>query len=671
MRPMLVDREIGRHTWRMIVIDDTASDDIGTLLGADGPFARELPNFAPRLAQQAMALAVQQAIAGRDTLIAEAGTGTGKTFAYLVPALLSGERVIISTGTKTLQDQLYFRDLPKVRSVLGARLKTALLKGRANYLCLYRLDQTVREGATFERAQAAQLATIRAWSARTRRGDRMELAEVPEESPLWPRVTSTPENCLGVECPFFDDCHVVKARREALEADVVVVNHHLLFADLALKQEGFGEILPGAAAFILDEAHQIPELAGQFFSQSVSARQLTELAQDALTECNGITGAIGLLLEPVEALQDALRKLRLAMDALPARGAFQQLHDRADVRGLLHDLRELLATLAELLASQAERSRGMTNLHERAELFVQRLDRIVEGEGGRDHDVRWYEIFPRGFALYATPLDLAVPMRGLRERTHAAWIHTSATLSVAGNFDHFARQLGLDDPQTLSLESPFDYARQGMCYLPSGLSDPNARDYTEQVIEAVLPVLHASNGRAFLLFTSHRALRRAAELLQDKVPWPLFVQGTAPRPRLLEEFRASGHGVLLGAASFWEGVDVVGEALSVVVIDKLPFAAPDDPVLMARLEALEQSGINPFMGWQVPSAVIALKQGAGRLIRDVHDRGVLVLCDPRLTTKGYGKLFLASLPPMPRTRELNDVRAFFKKAESAAAGNNS
>jgi ATP-dependent DNA helicase DinG len=646
----------------MTAIDDTESDDIGALLGADGPFARELPNFAPRLAQQAMALAVQHAIAGRDTLIAEAGTGTGKTFAYLVPALLSGERVIISTGTKTLQDQLYFRDLPKVRSVLGARLKTALLKGRANYLCLYRLDQTVREGATFERAQAAQLATIRAWSARTRRGDRMELAEVPEESPLWPRVTSTPENCLGVECPFFDDCHVVKARREALEADVVVVNHHLLFADLALKQEGFGEILPGAAAFILDEAHQIPELAGQFFSQSISGRQLTELAQDALTECNGITGAIGLLLEPVEALQDALRKLRLAMDALPARGAFQQLQERADVRGSLHDLRELLATLAELLASQAERSRGMMNLHERADLFVERLDRIVEGEGGRDHDVRWYETFPRGFALYATPLDLAVPMRGLRERTHAAWIHTSATLSVAGNFDHFARQLGLDDPQTLSLESPFDYVRQGMCYLPAGLPDPNARDYTEQVVEAVLPVLHASNGRAFLLFTSHRALRRAAELLQDKVPWPLFVQGTAPRPRLLEEFRASGHGVLLGAASFWEGVDVVGEALSVVVIDKLPFAAPDDPVLMARLEALEQSGINPFMGWQVPSAVIALKQGAGRLIRDVHDRGVLVLCDPRLTTKGYGKLFLASLPPMPRTRELADVRAFLNDA---------
>ncbi|WP_266157675.1 ATP-dependent DNA helicase [Dyella silvatica] len=642
----------------------TDHDDMSALLGADGPFARELPNFAPREAQQVMARAVQHAIEERETLIAEAGTGTGKTYAYLVPALLSGQRVIVSTGTKALQDQLYFRDLPKVRSVLDARLKTALLKGRANYLCLYRLDQTVREGATFDRTQAAQLAAIRAWSARTRRGDRMELAEVPEESPLWPRVTSTPENCLGVECPFYDDCHVVKARREAQEADLVVVNHHLLFADLALKQEGFGEILPGAQAFILDEAHQIPELAGQFFSQSISARQVTELAQDSLNECTGITGAIGMLLEPVEALQEAVRKLRLALDPLPQRGAFQQLEASASVRVALHDLRELMATLTDVLAAQAERSRGFANVHERASNLTERLDRIVEEQG--EQDVRWYEQFPRGFSLHATPLDLAAPLRSMRERTQAAWIHTSATLSVAGNFDHFARQLGLDDPHTLSLESPFDYAAQALCYLPSALPDPAAREYTEKVIDAVLPVLHASNGRAFLLFTSHRALRRAAELLQARVPWPLFVQGDAPRHRLLEEFRASGHGVLLGAASFWEGVDVAGEALSVVVIDKLPFAAPDDPVLQARLYALEHAGINPFMGWQVPSAVIALKQGVGRLIRDVNDRGVLVLCDPRLTGKGYGRLFMASLPPMPRTRELTQVQAFFAQVAADA-----
>jgi ATP-dependent DNA helicase DinG len=647
----------------------TDHDDVAALLGAEGPFARELPNFAPREAQQRMAQAVARAIREHETLIAEAGTGTGKTYAYLVPALLSGQRVIISTGTKALQDQLYFRDLPRVRTVLGARLKTALLKGRANYLCLYRLDQTVREGATFERIQAGQLAAIRAWSARTRHGDRMELAEVPEESPLWPRVTSTAENCLGVECAFFDDCHVVRARREAMEAQVVVVNHHLLFADLALKQEGFGEILPGAQAFILDEAHQVPELAGQFFSSSLSARQLGELAQDALRECQGVTGALGLLLEPTEALQDALRRLRLAMEPLPQRGAFAELSRHAAIGQGLDELSELLAVLVEMLGSQAERSRGLANVHERALLFAERLERIVDGGRGDDPlaDVRWYEQFPRGFALHATPLDLAAPMRALRESTQAAWIHTSATLSVAGKFEHFARQLGLDDPLTLSLDSPFDYARQALCYLPPKLPDPAARDYTDKVIEAALPVLEASNGRAFLLFTSHRALRRAAELLADRVPWPLFVQGSVPRNRLLEEFRASGHGVLLGAASFWEGVDVAGEALSVVVIDKLPFAAPDDPVLQARLEALQALGINPFMGWQVPSAVIALKQGAGRLIRDVHDRGVLMLCDPRLTGKGYGRLFLNSLPPMPRTAELADVRAFFAAAEAAPA----
>ena len=518
----------------------------------------------------------------------------------------------------------------------------------------------------------------------------MELAEVPEESPLWPRVTSTAENCLGVECPFYADCHVFKARREAQEADVVVVNHHLLFADLALKQEGFGEILPDAAAFILDEAHQLPELAGQFFSQSVSARQLNDLAQDTLTECAGITGAIGLLLEPVQALQAGVRQLRLALEGLPARAAIGLLLARDTAAAALDEVQALLQVLSELLNSQAERSRGLANLHERAVLFASRLERIVSaasasdserGDDVYDHgadaddttvvpdlapDVRWYERFPRGFALYVTPLDLADPMRALRERTQAAWIHTSATLSVAGKFAHFARQLGLDEPRTLLLRSPFDYAQQALCYLPSGLPDPNAREYTAAVIDAVLPVLQASAGRAFLLFTSHRALRQATELLQDKVPWPLFVQGTAPRPRLLEEFRACGHGVLLGAASFWEGVDVVGDALSVVVIDKLPFAAPDDPVLMARLAALEQSGINPFMGWQVPSAVIALKQGAGRLIRDVHDRGVLVLCDPRLSSKGYGKLFLASLPPMPRTHDLADVQAFFDGASAAA-----
>jgi ATP-dependent DNA helicase DinG len=627
------------------------------LLGPEGPFAREVPGFVPRASQLAMAEAVEAAIADRQMLIAEAGTGTGKTFAYLVPALTSGKRVIISTGTKTLQDQLFHRDLPLVRNVLDARVSAALLKGRANYLCLHRLDQARTEGRFATREQVSDLETVRAWSTRTRSGDRAELADIPEDSPLWPRVTSTTENCLGAECPLFNDCFVVKARRAAQEADIVVVNHHLLFADLAIKQEGFGEILPGAHAFILDEAHQIPELAGQFFSVSLSARQLTELAGDTLAESAGVAGALALLQAPVDAVNWAVKRTRLALDRYPPKGAMAQIESDAKVDLEVTALREALAFLAETLGKHAERSRGLASVHERAEMLAARLAEVCDSH---DRDsVHWYELSAHGFSFHATPLDLSQPLREMRALSHAAWIFTSATLSVAGRFEHFARQLGLDDPVTLSLESPFEYARQALAYLPQGLPDPAMPDYVERVLDAVLPVLEASRGRAFLLFTSHRALRRAAEILPQRVAFPLFVQGTAPRHRLLTEFRASGNGVLLGAASFWEGVDVAGEALSVVVIDKLPFAAPDDPVLVARLDALREAGGNPFTDWQIPAAVIALKQGAGRLIRDVHDRGVLVLCDPRLTSRNYGKLFLASLPPLPRTRVLADVERFF------------
>jgi ATP-dependent DNA helicase DinG len=626
------------------------------LLGPDGPFAREVPNFAPRESQQTMAEAVEEAIADAQMLIAEAGTGTGKTFAYLVPALRSAKRVIVSTGTKTLQDQLFHRDLPRVREVLGARLRTSLLKGRANYLCLYRLDQTNKEGRFSSRDQVSQLQAIRAWAQRTGSGDRGEFAEVPEDSPLWPRVTSTTENCLGAECPMFGECFVVKARRAAQEADLVVVNHHLLFADLAIKQEGFGEILPGAQAFILDEAHQIPELAGQFFSISITARQITELASDALAECGSVSGALAGLREPIEAIAPAVKRVRLALDKLPPKGGFAAIENDADAQKELRDLEEAMRKLGDALAAQAERSRGLGTTHERAETLCQRLHVVLDG--GAHESVHWYELSAHGFSFHATPLDLAPPLRALRDLSRAAWVFTSATLSVAGDFDHFARQLGLDDPVALSLASPFDYTRQALAYLPKGLPDPNAFDYTERVVAAARPVIDAARGRTFVLFTSHRALRRAAELLVD-LPFPLFVQGTAPRHQLLTEFRESGNGVLLGAASFWEGVDVAGEALSCVIIDKLPFAAPDDPVLEARLSALRESGGNPFFEWQIPAAVIALKQGAGRLIRDVADRGVLMLCDPRLTSRAYGKLFMKSLPPLPITRELGDVQKFF------------
>jgi ATP-dependent DNA helicase DinG len=638
----------------MIRVADELS--ASSLLGEDGPFAREVPNFAPRETQQRMADAVTDAIGNHGALVVEAGTGTGKTFAYLVPALLSGKRVVVSTGTRNLQDQLFHRDLPRVMSILGAKVDVALLKGRANYLCHYRLQQTVESGQFKSRAQLTDLQKIREWASRTRTGDRAELAEVPEGSPLWPRVTSTAENCLGTECPFYDECFVFRARRHAQDADLVVVNHHLLLSDLALKREGFGAILPEADAYVLDEAHQLPELAGQYFSVGVSARQVQELATDTLAECAGQPGALAMLQPGLDHVNDAVRKARLAFDALPKRGAFAQLEADAGAAEALENLGDALADLAGVLMGQAERSKGLASVHARCVVLDQRLQRIA-GRDGED-EVRWYELSDHGFELSATPLDLAPQLQSLRNATDAAWIHTSATLAVAGHFDHFTRQMGLIDPVTLDLGSPFDYPHQALCWLPHGLPDPAARDYTQRVVQTVRPLLQASNGRAFLLFTSHRALRLAADLLLDG-PWPLFVQGSAPRHQLLSDFRDSGNGVLLGAASFWEGVDVAGEALSVVVIDKLPFASPDDPVLQARLDAVRRAGGNPFRDWQIPAAAIALKQGAGRLIRDVHDRGVLVLCDPRLTTRAYGKLFLASLPPMPRTRELADVQAFF------------
>jgi ATP-dependent DNA helicase DinG len=628
-----------------------------TLLGAAGPFARKVPQFAPRETQQRMANAVADTLAGRDALVVEAGTGTGKTFAYLVPALLSGQRVIVSTGTRNLQDQLFHRDLPRVLSTLGAKANVALLKGRANYLCKYRLQQTVESGRVTARRTLDDLHKVRRWAKRTRAGDRAELAEVPESSPIWPQVTSTVDNCLGSECPFYDDCFVFNARRRTQDADLVVVNHHLLLSDLALKREGFGAILPEAEAYILDEAHQVPELASQYFSVGISARQVQELAVDTLTECAGQPAALALLRPALDELNGAVRRARLAFEVLPRRAAFAQLEAVADAADALDGLGAALDGLAGVLAGQAERSKGLANVHARSELLGQRLGRIADHDSS-DDDVRWYEWSEHGFALRATPLDLAPQLQTLREATDAAWIHTSATLAVAGRFDHFTQRMGLIDPVTLGLGSPFDYAHQALCYLPPGLPQPAAGDYTTRVLEVVRPVLEASRGRAFMLFTSHRALHLAADLLADG-PWPLFVQGTAPRHQLLSDFRVSGSGVLLGAASFWQGVDVAGEALSCVVIDKLPFASPNDPVLQARLDAVRRAGGSPFRDWQIPAAAIALKQGAGRLIRDFHDRGVLVLCDPRLTTRGYGKLFLASLPPMPQTRHLSDVLRFF------------
>ncbi|GAA4998681.1 ATP-dependent DNA helicase [Lysobacter lycopersici] len=621
-----------------------------------------------------MTEAVADAFERREVLLAEAGTGTGKTYAYLVPALLSGMKTILSTGTRALQDQLYHRDLPRVRDALGVGLKSALLKGRANYLCRYRTEQAKGDPRIVPGAQTALFQRIVAWGGRTRMGDLAELEALPDDSPLLPLVTSTADNCLGTECPFWNDCFVVQARQRAQAADIVVVNHHLLLADLALKQEGFGEILPGAQAFVVDEAHQLPELAAQFFGEGIGARPLVELARDALAECKGVSGALAALQTPARDLEQAVRVLRAALEPLPPRATQARALADPDASDAFETLSSSLQALQLALAAWRDSAPGLDACHARAVEFSARLGRwrierdfdndAFDDELPADDDVRWYEATPRGFRLQRTPLDVSGPLRSHRERSHAAWVFTSATLAVDGGFDHVATRLGLDDPRTLLLQSPFDWKSQALCYLPPNLPQPAAREFTGAMLAAVRPVLEASNGRAFLLFASHRALREAAEALRDG-PWPLFVQGEAPRHVLLQRFRESGNGVLLGAASFREGVDVVGAALTVVVIDKLPFAAPDDPVFEARLEAIRRSGGNPFFDEQLPQAVIALKQGAGRLIRSETDHGVLVLCDPRLTGKGYGRVFLDSLPPLPITRTLAEVESFLAATTTA------
>jgi len=607
-----------------------------------------------------MAGRIEQALAGRERFVAESGTGTGKTFAYLVPALKFDGRVIVSTGTRNLQDQLYGKDLPLVRAAIDAPVSTALLKGRANYVCLYRLRAACEAGAG--RGMAADLARVAGWAARTDSGDIVEVAGVGERSAVWPQVTSTAENCLGTRCPDYDACFVNRARRAALDADLVVINHHLFFADLVLREDGFGQLLPGADAVIFDEAHQLPEIASDFLSTMVSAHQIANLSRDALAESLAEATARAQLAPHLARLDKATADLRLAMHGLD-RVAWEEAAHASAFQPAFLELDRALEDLGGALEHAAQVSEGLENCWQRCRDLARRLRELDAADG--EESVRWVEVTERGFVLRRTPLDASTALAETFADSARAWIFTSATLAVGDSFTHFLASLGLspDETATARWESPFDFAHRALLYRPAGLPEPDAADYTEAVVRAVIPVLEASGGRAFLLFTSHRALRRASELLSGKVPFPLLVQGDAPRAELLARFQRDGHAILLGAASFWEGVDVRGPALSCVVIDKLPFAAPNDPVLRARSAALKRAGRNAFTEQHLPRAVIALKQGAGRLIRDVEDRGVLVLCDPRLDTRSYGRVFMRSLPPMPVSRAIGEVAAFFAAGE--------
>jgi ATP-dependent DNA helicase DinG len=632
------------------------------ILGSDGPLAARLEGFTPRRAQREMADRIEQALADYSVFIAESGTGTGKTFAYLVPALLSGRKILISTGTRHLQDQLYHRDLPLVRDALAVPVSTALLKGRSNYLCRYRLDSLETDGRLAGRRDQSNLARIREWGGHTRRGDIAEMNAIPEDSDLWPLVTSTADNCLGSACSHYDECFVNRARREALAADVVVVNHHLFFADLALREEGFGQLLPGVEAVIFDEAHQLPEVASNFLGISLNSHQLVSLCRDSIAEDLKEHSGVAGLPAAAQSLEKAVADFRLTFGVEPRRDAWDKLENAKAVHAALAEVKTRLTNLSAALDQAAGKGQGLANGARRASDLLDRLLMISESTPA-DY-VAWFETTTRSFMLYLTPLDIAASFRSHTGNGKKAWIFTSATLAVKKSFAHFQARLGLEQAETGLWDSPFDYAQQTLLYIPPGLPIPSAPDYTDRVLDAALPVLRASRGRAFILFTSHRALKAAATRLRDALDYPLLVQGDAPRSELLRRFRDLGNAVLLGTSSFWEGVDVRGEALSCVIIDKLPFASPDDPVLQARAAAMEQAGRSPFADYQLPEAVITLKQGVGRLIRDESDHGVLMLCDPRLLSKGYGKTFLASLPPMPLTRALHDVEAFFARDNS-------
>ncbi len=637
---------------------------LSDVFSPDGLLASSIPGYRLRAQQLEMAERIAAAMATNSVLVAEAGTGTGKTYAYLVPALLSGGKVIVSTGTKNLQDQLFSRDIPTVCKALGSPVKVALLKGRANYVCHYHLERSLADGRFITREDASHASRIARFAKKTKTGDKADCGDVPENSAVWGMVTSTRENCLGQDCPSNKECFVLAARREALAADLVVVNHHLFFADVMLRDEGTAELLPACNTVIFDEAHQLPETASLFFGDNVSTAQVVDLTRDAHTE--GLASARDCLDLPklCGVVEKAAKDLRLTLPVEAARFSLAQLQERMGFdNGVVGLLRELDA-LAVLLETQAQRSEGLENCWRRAGELVAQL---LRWQKGADADyVRWGETYTLSLQLNATPLVIAKIMQKQMSGHPRAWIFTSATLAVQRDFGHYCGEMGLEQAESAFWDSPFDYERQALLYAPSNLPDPNNFAYTEAVVKAAFPVLKASGGRAFFLCTSLRAMRRTHELLTEQLEhagleFPLLIQGEGSKNELLERFRRLGNAILVGSQSFWEGVDVRGEALSLVVIDKLPFAPPDDPVLSARIERMKNEGRNAFMDYQLPRAVINVKQGAGRLIRDETDRGVLMICDPRLISKPYGKRIWRSLPPMKRTRELDDVLAFFQE----------
>lgn len=621
-----------------------------------GELAQAITNFQPRAAQQQMAEAIAATVKKKAQLVVEAETGTGKTFAYLAPVLLGKGKAIISTGTKNLQEQLFHRDLPTLRKVLAPEKVVALLKGRSNYLCLHRMEQATQQAGQFSKDIQSQLITVKRWATSTRSGDMGELNALAEDASVLPQVTSTQDNCLGRDCPVYEDCHLVKARKEAMEADIVVVNHHLFFADMALKDTGFGELIPSVDTVVFDEAHQIPDIASQYFGETVSSRQLTEVCEElqrlCMTELKDLSQASAMARTLLQTLKD----WRLLFPRDPMRGNWRDWRRKPEITEVAERVQERLTLLTEVMKTAIGRNKDFDNLYERAEqhLYIWRQLMDVERTGYSF----WFETTPRHVSLHQTPLSVAKTFGGYIKRNKMSWVFTSATLAVNEQFDYFTKRLGIEEADTLLLESPFDFAKQAKLCLPRYLPEANDPNRHEMLTEIAEQCVKVNRGGTFLLFTSHRMLQQMAAILRNRLDREILVQGESGKTELLESFTKKGNAVLLGTSSFWEGVDVRGEALRCVIIDKLPFASPDDPLLNARVEDARLRGVDAFSTIQLPQAIIALKQGAGRLIRDKDDSGVLIVCDSRLVTRQYGKQFLASLPAMSRTRDLNEALKF-------------
>ncbi len=638
------------------------SSQIQQVFQVGGTLSQTIGNYSSRGQQVEMALAVEDAIQHHKQLVAEAGTGTGKTFAYLVPALLAGGKVIISTGTKTLQDQLFNRDLPNVRDALKVPVTACMLKGRANYVCHHHLERALQDGRFSSRDDARYVQIIKTFAEHSKTGDKAELTEVPENATVWQNVTSTRENCLGQDCAHYKDCFVMEARKKALAADVVVVNHHLFFADVMLRDEGVSELLPSANTVIFDEAHQLPDVAGLFFGEDISTSQLMELCRDSNMAHLSLAKDCVALGEAILVLEKACRDFRLVFAYEGSRLPVQKALALKGFDEAYKAMQDKLLALTQVLESQSARDPQLEKCWQRGVALCEQLQSWVQAENA--NLVRWVEVFTQSVQLHATPLSVADGFGKQLNAQPRAWIFTSATLAVKNDFSHYCSQMGLHAAETLYLQSPFNYESQALLYAPADMPDPNTPAYNASVVAASLPLIQASKGRAFILCTSLKAMREIHALLKDAfaengMEYPILLQGESTRSELLERFRTHGNAVLVGSQSFWEGVDVRGEALSLVIIDKLPFAPPDDPVLSARIDKMNAEGKNAFMEYQLPYAVVTLKQGAGRLIRDETDRGVLMICDPRLISKPYGRRIWQSLPPFKRTRDMAEAEAFF------------